>query len=154
LRYCSSGLKVQIPGLDGTMSVNFLFILLGVLELSLPQTLLIGCTATLVQCLWQARQKIVPAKVVFNVFMMANAIALSFLPITSGKFLGEKTPCCWWSRGCWLTNPTMKTTAALHQVVGKRPDSGHSGHLARGLPSVSEIITETGNVIARKTAAP
>jgi len=89
----SSGLKVQIPGLDGTMSVNFLFILLGVLELSLPQTLLIGCTATLVQCLWQARQKIVPAKVVFNVFMMANAIALSFFAYHRlASVLGEKTP--------------------------------------------------------------
>ena len=31
----ASGLKVQLPGIDGTMSVNFLFILLGVLELSL-----------------------------------------------------------------------------------------------------------------------
>src|SRR5258708_29290843 len=64
----SSGLKIQIPGLDGTMSVNFLFILLGVLELSLPETLLIGCTATLVQCLWQAGQKGVPGAVVFTVF--------------------------------------------------------------------------------------
>ena len=42
----ASGLKVQLPGIDGTMSVNFLFILLGVLELSLPETLVIGCTAT------------------------------------------------------------------------------------------------------------
>ena len=43
----ASGLKVQLPGIDGTMSVNFLFILLGVLELSLPETLVIGCTASL-----------------------------------------------------------------------------------------------------------
>jgi diguanylate cyclase (GGDEF)-like protein/putative nucleotidyltransferase with HDIG domain len=89
----ASGLKIQIPGLDGTMSVNFLFILLGVLELSLPETLLIGCAATLVQCLWQARQKIVPAKVVFNVCMMANAIALSYYAyhrLTSR--VGESTP--------------------------------------------------------------
>jgi diguanylate cyclase (GGDEF)-like protein/putative nucleotidyltransferase with HDIG domain len=89
----SSGLKIQIPGLDGTMSVNFLFILLGVLELSLPETLLIGCTATLVQCLWQTRQKVVAAKVVFNVFMMANAIALSFFSYNRlARVLGEKTP--------------------------------------------------------------
>ena len=37
---------MQLPGIDGTMSVNFLFILLGVMELSLPETLVIGCTAT------------------------------------------------------------------------------------------------------------
>lgn len=76
----ASGLKVQLPGIDGTMSVNFLFILLGVVELSLPETLLIGCTATLVQSAWQARKKLDPIKVAFNVFgMMANASALCYV---------------------------------------------------------------------------
>lgn len=76
----ASGLKVQLPGIDGTMSVNFLFILLGVLELSLPETLLIGCTATLVQSVWQARKRIDPVKVVFNVAgMMANASYLTYI---------------------------------------------------------------------------
>src|SRR5204863_6452757 len=86
-------LKVHLPGITGTMSVNFLFILLGVLELSLPETLLIGCAATLVQCLWQARQKVVPAKVVFNVCMMANAIALSYFAYhRMASVVGENTP--------------------------------------------------------------
>jgi diguanylate cyclase (GGDEF)-like protein/putative nucleotidyltransferase with HDIG domain len=76
----ASGLKVQLPGIDGTMSVNFLFILLGVVELSLPETLIIGCTATMVQSVWQARKKLDPVKVVFNVFgMMANASALCYV---------------------------------------------------------------------------
>ena len=75
----ASGLKVQLPGIDGTMSVNFLFILLGVMELSLPETLLIGCTATLVQSVWHARNRLDPVKVLFNVFgMMANASALCY----------------------------------------------------------------------------
>src|SRR3984885_2020806 len=76
----ASGLKVQLPGIDGTMSVNFLFILLGVLELSLPETLLIGCTATLVQSVWQTRNRLDPIKILFNVFgMMANASALCYV---------------------------------------------------------------------------
>src|SRR5579863_6257155 len=76
----ASGLKVQLPGIDGTMSVNFLFILLGVLELSLPETLIIGCTATLVQSIWQARKRLDPVKVLFNVAgMMANASCLTYL---------------------------------------------------------------------------
>ncbi len=75
----ASGLKVQLPGIDGTMSVNFLFILLGVMELSLPETLAIGCTATLVQSVWQARNKLDPVKLIFNVFgMMANASTLCY----------------------------------------------------------------------------
>jgi diguanylate cyclase (GGDEF)-like protein/putative nucleotidyltransferase with HDIG domain len=76
----ASGLKVQLPGIDGTMSVNFLFILLGVMELSLPETLFIGCTATLVQSVWQARKRLDPVKVLFNVAgMMANASALTYI---------------------------------------------------------------------------
>src|SRR5579859_3377933 len=76
----ASGLKVQLPGIDGTMSVNFLFILLGVLELSLPETLVIGCTATLVQSVWQARKRLDPVKVLFNMAgMMANASCLTYL---------------------------------------------------------------------------
>src|SRR5579864_4260553 len=76
----ASGLKVQLPGIDGTMSVNFLFILMGVMELSLPETLVIGCAASLVQSVWQTRKRLDPVKVLFNVAgMMANASALTFL---------------------------------------------------------------------------
>jgi diguanylate cyclase (GGDEF)-like protein/putative nucleotidyltransferase with HDIG domain len=75
----ASNLKVELPGIDGTMSVNFLFILLGIVELSLPETLVIGCCATLVQCVWRTRQRS-PIKIIFNVFsMMANAIALAYV---------------------------------------------------------------------------
>jgi diguanylate cyclase (GGDEF)-like protein/putative nucleotidyltransferase with HDIG domain len=76
----ASGLKVQLPGIDGTMSVNFLFILLGVLELSLPETLVIGCVASLAQSVWQLRGRLDPVKVLFNVAgMMANATCLTYL---------------------------------------------------------------------------
>src|SRR5215831_7051409 len=89
----ASGLKVQLPGIDGTMSVNFLFILLGVLELSLPETLLIGCTASLAQSVWQLRGRLDPVKVLFNVCgMMANASSLTYLTYHSlvGRFGSNK----------------------------------------------------------------
>src|ERR1700738_2078254 len=60
-----STMKVKLPGMDSTMSVHFLFVLLGVLELSLAETLVIGCTAALAQSLW--RQRPDPIKVAFNV---------------------------------------------------------------------------------------
>src|SRR6202166_235082 len=89
----ASSLKVQLPGIDGTMSVNFLFILLSVLELNLPETLVLGCTATLAQCLFGTRQKLVPIKIVFNVFgMMANAIVVSYFAYHSlQRVLGAGT---------------------------------------------------------------
>ncbi len=90
----ASGLKIQLPGIDGTMSVNFLFILLGVLEMSMSETLIIGCTASLAQCVWWARTRPDPAKLVFNVLsMMANAIAISYIAFHRlERVLGGSTP--------------------------------------------------------------
>src|SRR5215470_15955106 len=75
------------------MSVNFLFILLGVLELSLPETLVIGCAASLTQSVWQLHGRLDPVKVLFNVCgMMANASSLTYLTYHSlvGKFGSNK----------------------------------------------------------------
>src|SRR5713226_186773 len=89
----ASGLKVRLPGIDGTMSVNFLFILLGILELSMPETLIIGCIASLMQCFWLAKQRPNPVKVTFNVGMMANAIGLSYYTYHRMAFMvGEGKP--------------------------------------------------------------
>src|SRR5205814_6739693 len=53
----ASRLKVSLPGVTGTMSVNFLFILLGIIELSFSQTLALGCSAILVQSFSRQRPK-------------------------------------------------------------------------------------------------
>src|SRR5213079_2506344 len=73
-------LKVHLPGITGTMSVNFLFILLGIAELSLSETLAVGCSAILVQCIWNARVKPLWLQISFNVSSVAIAIFLSYLP--------------------------------------------------------------------------
>jgi diguanylate cyclase (GGDEF)-like protein/putative nucleotidyltransferase with HDIG domain len=72
----ASRLKVHLPGITGTMSVNFLFILLGVVELSLPETLVLGCGAILMQCFYRDRPQLV--QVVFNVCGSAWAIAAAY----------------------------------------------------------------------------
>ena len=76
----ASSLKVSLPGITGTMSVNFLFILLGIAELSLSETLAVGCSAILVQCIWNARMKPLWLQISFNVSSVAIAIFLSYLP--------------------------------------------------------------------------
>ncbi len=72
----ASRLKVRLPGITGTMSVNFLFILLGIVELSLPETLALGCLAIFVQCFHRDRPQLV--QVVFNVCGSAWAIAAAY----------------------------------------------------------------------------
>src|SRR5579872_7243004 len=63
----ASSLKVSLPGIEGTLSVNFLFTLLGILELSLPETLLIGLASTLGQFYWRPARKVKPVQLIFNV---------------------------------------------------------------------------------------
>jgi len=72
----ASRLKVNLPGINGTMSVNFLFLLLGVLELSLAETMLLGGAAVVVQCL--GRERPVPVQLVFNVCSTALAVSATF----------------------------------------------------------------------------
>jgi diguanylate cyclase (GGDEF)-like protein/putative nucleotidyltransferase with HDIG domain len=87
-------MKVRLPGIDGTMSVHFLFILLGVLDLSLPETLVIGCASALVQTLWKAKRSPEPLKVVFNIFSMTcNAVCLTYFAChLSAGFLKNSMP--------------------------------------------------------------
>ncbi len=72
----ASRLKVNLPGITGTMSVNFLFILLGILELSLPETLVLGCAALLVQCLYRDRPSAI--QITFNLCASASSIVLAY----------------------------------------------------------------------------
>jgi len=71
----ASGMKVVLPSLNGTMSANFLFVLIGVAELSLPETLVMGCLGIAVQSIWHARQRPRPVQVAFNMASMALAVA-------------------------------------------------------------------------------
>ena len=75
----ASTMKVRLPGMESTMSVHFLFVLLGIVELSLAETLVIGCTAALVQSVWNTKQRPEPVKVVFNIFSNSSiAIFLTY----------------------------------------------------------------------------
>lgn len=89
----ASTLKVQLPGVEGAMPASILFILLSVADLSLPETMVLGCTAALAQCLFRAGQERVPIKIVFQVFgLMANAIAVSYFAYhTLQRVLGTGT---------------------------------------------------------------
>src|SRR5580765_5367583 len=62
----ASSLKVSLPGIEGTLSVNFLFTLLGILELSLPQTLVIGLASTLAQFYWKPARRVKLVQLIFN----------------------------------------------------------------------------------------
>ena len=72
-------LKVKLPGVTGTMSVNLPFILVTVAEMSLVEALIVGCVSNLVQCLPRSKQQFNWVQAVFNFNTMALAVGTTRL---------------------------------------------------------------------------
>ena len=78
LAVLASTMKVRLPGITGTLSVNFLFILIGIADFTMAETLTMGCLAILVQCIWRTRTRVKLVQVVFNVAALAISIAAAY----------------------------------------------------------------------------
>jgi putative nucleotidyltransferase with HDIG domain len=74
----ASSLKVSLPGIEGTLSVNFLFTLLGILELGLPETLVIGLASTLAQFYWKPARRVKFVQLVFNLSQVTVSSAVAY----------------------------------------------------------------------------
>lgn len=72
-------LKIKLPGLTGTMSVNLPFILLAAAEMSLAEALVVGLISTFVQCLPRDKQKINLVQVAFNCSTILLAVTATKL---------------------------------------------------------------------------
>jgi hypothetical protein len=68
-------LRVKLPGVTGSMSVNLPFILAAVAQMSAAEALAVGCLSTLVQCLPRAGRKFNLVQAAFNVANMALAVS-------------------------------------------------------------------------------
>src|SRR5271165_1418191 len=71
--------KVRLPGIEATMSANFLFILVGILDLSYPETLLMGCFGGLVQSVWQSKPRPRLIQLLFNFANLSISITAANL---------------------------------------------------------------------------
>jgi hypothetical protein len=74
----SSTLKIKLPKICGTMSINFLFVLIGVAELTLAETITLGCASALTQCLWKPRKQPTLVQILFNMSTLATSIGGCF----------------------------------------------------------------------------
>jgi diguanylate cyclase (GGDEF)-like protein/putative nucleotidyltransferase with HDIG domain len=72
----TSRLRVKLPRIPSTLSVSFLFILLGILQLSFSETLMLGCAAALVHCIYPDRPSAI--QVTFNLCSGAISTALAY----------------------------------------------------------------------------
>src|SRR6266568_3890764 len=118
----ASGCKVNLPGVTGTMSVNFLFILIGVVELTLPETMLMAWTATIFQSFWRSKTRPMPVQILFNVSNVAIATMASYyayhLPIWN---LGFRLPLMLVLAACvYFVANTFSVAIVISLTEGKR----------------------------------
>jgi diguanylate cyclase (GGDEF)-like protein/putative nucleotidyltransferase with HDIG domain len=73
----ASRLRVTLPGITGTLSVNFLFILVGVAELSYAEAMTLGALSMLAQSVYPNRPKAI--QLTFNVCAGSLSTALAYV---------------------------------------------------------------------------
>ncbi len=84
-----SGLKVKLPSVTGTISANFLFVMLGMVELTQAETIVLACTATFGQGLHKNFHRVHLPQLLFNVASMAIAVAAAYSVYSSGFWRGQ-----------------------------------------------------------------
>jgi hypothetical protein len=78
LSVLAATLKLQLPGLRETMSIGFVLVLLGISELTFPETMLLACAGAAVQCLWRPKHRTAPVQVLFSVSAVAISLTLAY----------------------------------------------------------------------------
>jgi len=74
----ASSTKVNLPSVTGTISMNFVFMLIGISDFSLGEALLTGCLGALVQSLLHAKARPKPIQVAFNFAGTACSIWIAY----------------------------------------------------------------------------
>jgi hypothetical protein len=78
LAMVASAMKIRLPGFKTTISINFVFILIGLALFSFGETVLIGLGGALVQSLWKTQTRPKPVQVLFNASCMTVCTAAAF----------------------------------------------------------------------------
>lgn len=86
--------KVRLPGIEATMSANFLFILVGIMDLAPAETILMGSLGGLLQSIWHSKPRPKPIQLIFNFSNIAISIVAAYF-VYHNKFaqpIGMKWP--------------------------------------------------------------
>lgn len=78
LTVVASALKTVLPGSEGTVSVNFVFFLVGICNMTLSETLALAAIATVVQCFWRSKKRLSFIHFAFNLSQLSMAITAAY----------------------------------------------------------------------------
>ena len=82
LTIAASALKTVLPASEGTVSVNFVFFLVGICNMTISETLALAAVATAVQCFWKSRRRLSFVHFAFNLSQLSLAIIASYWTYT------------------------------------------------------------------------
>jgi len=74
----ASTLKVHIPGFTGTISPNFVFLLIGMAAFRFPEVIAASLAAALLQSMWRPRQSLRLVQVLFNAATLVSSSAVAY----------------------------------------------------------------------------
>jgi diguanylate cyclase (GGDEF)-like protein/putative nucleotidyltransferase with HDIG domain len=82
----AASLKVYLPGIPGTMSVSYVFVLSSMMDFSYPETVVVACLAITVQSVWHTRTRPNLVRALFNVgsLEVAVLVANTLYRVTAG----------------------------------------------------------------------
>jgi signal transduction histidine kinase len=75
----TSAMKVSLPGIKGTISVAYIFVLLSITRFSMSETVVLAVAACLTQCLWRPKKRVNIVETSFSVASVAGAVYPSYL---------------------------------------------------------------------------
>src|SRR5712664_3494588 len=78
LAMVGSAMKIRLPGFKTTISINFVFILIGIALFSFGEAVLLGLGGALVQSLWRPLQRSKPVQIFFNGACLTVCTAAAF----------------------------------------------------------------------------
>ncbi|MFY9647735.1 MAG: HD domain-containing phosphohydrolase [Terriglobales bacterium] len=90
----TSTLKVTVPGIDGTLSVSFIFLFLGMMEMTYAETLVLGVASVFVQSYWHSSKRLKPIQVIFNLSQLTVATTAAYctFKLLSVSILQQQRP--------------------------------------------------------------
>jgi hypothetical protein len=117
----SSALKVHLPGIHGTISVNFLFVLVSIALFTFPETVLLAAVAGIFQCLWRPKSRPRSVQVSFSVATLAISSGASYRlsHVLAGSPAGHLAVLMAVAASFYFTANTLLVSGVLSLVQGK-----------------------------------
>jgi hypothetical protein len=91
LAVAAATLKVRLPGMRSTISVNFVLLLVAITTLSLAEAVLMAAVVGIIQCVWKPKKPPTAIRTLFNGACLSLSTAIAYMV-------------CNWAARAWLSD--------------------------------------------------